>query len=114
MDFQTLRDFNLQRNNEGWKHRLNDWSVAEWGNATAGEVGEACNIAKKLLRLRQGLIGNRPSATETSLRQELADEIADFVIYADLWAASEDISLEDAIRHKFNETSRRIGFTPVL
>jgi len=110
MDFSTLRKINVRRCVRSWGHTLSSWSVAEWGNATAGEVGEACNIAKKLLRLRQGLPGNNSDTTETSLKNELADEIADFVIYADLWSASEGIDLEEAIRRKFNKTSTKLGF----
>lgn len=114
MDFAQLRAINVRRCIDGWKHPLNSWSVAEWGNATAGEVGEACNIAKKLLRQRTGLVGNNASTTEASLKQELADEIADFVIYADLWSASEGIDLAEAIRSKFNRTSAKLGFTEQL
>lgn len=114
MEFKTLREMNVRRCAEGWKHPLDSWSVAEWGNATAGEVGEACNIAKKLLRLRQGLVGNNHDTTEASLKQELANEIADFVIYADLWSASEGILLEDAIKQKFNATSAKLGFGELL
>lgn len=110
LTFEKLRKTNTKRCVEGWRHDLNSWSVAEWGNAAAGEVGEACNIAKKLLRFRQNLPGNRASTTEDSLREELAHEIADFVIYADLWAASEGIDLEAAICETFNDKSDELGF----
>jgi len=114
LNFDVLREINVRRCVRSWGHTLSSWSVAEWGNATVGEVGEACNIAKKLLRLRQGLPGNNKETSEASLLAELSDEIADFVIYADLWAASEGISLEDAIRKKFNKTSVKLGFDDQL
>jgi NTP pyrophosphatase (non-canonical NTP hydrolase) len=54
-----------------------DWSIAEWTNAMAGEAGEACNIAKKMIR------GDYGDDVELGVG-ELMDEIADVVIYADL------------------------------
>lgn len=104
LTFADLRYINTKRCIEHFKHPLNAWSVAEWGNATAGECGEACNVAKKMLRIRQNMhIKDNP--TETELKQMLADEIADTVIYCDLWAASENINLAVATVKKFNEDS---------
>ncbi len=58
-----------------------DWSMAEWTNAVAGEVGEACNIAKKL---RRGDFGPPYTPGYIAGCSELAHELADVVIYADL------------------------------
>jgi len=79
---------------------LGEWSVLEWAGAAAGEAGEAANVAKKIRR-------DGPSA---KLRKQLADEIADTIIYLDLLAASEGINLEEAIRSKFNRVSKKKGF----
>jgi hypothetical protein len=112
MDFKTLRRVNVARCTapDGFNHQLSDWSVLEWGGAVGGECGEAQNIAKKLLRIRGRTKGNRPGETEMVLKQKLAQEMADAVIYIDLWAASEGISLFEAIRKAFNDKSREIGY----
>lgn len=82
--------------------RGHDWSIAEWTNAMAGEAGEACNIAKKLIR------GDYDGDTELGIG-ELLDEIADVVIYADLVCQRVGRHMEIAVQNKFNEVSERIG-----
>ena len=81
--------------------RGHDWSIAEWTNAMAGEAGEACNVAKKLIR------GDYGDDTELGIG-ELMDEIADVVIYADLVCQRMGRRLETAVFNKFNEVSERI------
>lgn len=78
------------------------------GNAAAGEMGEACNVIKKLERERMGLPGSRASL------ENLADELADVIIYLDLIAMKCDIDLEDCVRVKFNRDSNRHGFPEKL
>lgn len=78
----------------------NNWSIAEWTNALAGEAGEACNIAKKLLR------GDYKDK-ELGIG-ELLDEIADVVIYADLVCQRLNRSLSIQVERKFNEVSERV------
>lgn len=75
-----------------------------FSNELAGEVGEACNVVKKLERERLGIPGSRATL------DDLADELADIVIMADLVAFSSGINLEAAIARKFNRTSRARGF----
>ncbi len=92
-----------------WHPRgLKEWSLSDWGVATAGEMGEALNIIKKLNRERDSIAGN--TLTEEQLHSELADEIADVAIYLDIMAASEGIDLAEAIARKFNKTSEKVGF----
>lgn len=91
----------------GFNHLLGSWSLSDWMTATMGELGEAANIAKKLNRVRDGIPGN--NVTEDELRAALRDEIADTFIYLDLLAQSQGISLEAAVRDKFNRTSRKLG-----
>lgn len=74
------------------------------GNELAGEVGEACNIIKKLDRERLGIRGSRAT------KEQLAEELADVVICADLIAMHEGIDLlNDAVPAKFNATSEKVG-----
>jgi NTP pyrophosphatase (non-canonical NTP hydrolase) len=82
--------------------------LAYFGNAAAGEMGEACNIIKKLERDRHGLPGSRATVGQ------LADELADVIIYLDLIAAKTGIDLETAIKNKFNKDSHKHGFDSLL
>lgn len=66
--------------------RQKEWDASNgldidfFGVELAGEVGEACNIIKKLERERLGLRGSRATV------QDLADELADVIICTDLIA----------------------------
>ena len=96
LTFEELRVNNIRRCQESF-HGLQEWSPTDWGCAMAGEAGETCN---KLKKLRRG---------EHIPISEIADEIADVVIYCDLLAARLGIDLGDAVRSKFNTVSNRVG-----
>lgn len=108
MTFDELRQANLSRCARWHPRGLDEWSLSDWGVAAGGEMGEALNVVKKLNRERDGIAGNTVSVDE--LRGDLADEIADVVIYLDIMAASEGIDLAAAIARKFNKTSEKVGF----
>jgi NTP pyrophosphatase (non-canonical NTP hydrolase) len=78
------------------------------GNELAGEVGEACNIIKKLERERMGIAGSRANLAD------LAEELADVIICADLIAMQLGIDLNRAVAEKFNKTSEKVGLTTRL
>ncbi|AEH79688.1 MazG nucleotide pyrophosphohydrolase domain superfamily [Sinorhizobium meliloti SM11] len=73
------------------------------GNEMAGEVGEACNVIKKLERERHGWRGSRAT------KEQLAEELADVVHTAVLCAITAGIDLEPAVIDKFNSTSEKNG-----
>ena len=102
LSFSQLRETSLTRCLADYKHGLSEWSALEWAGAMCGEAGETANLAKKL---RRG---------EYVPLEDIADEIADTVIYADLLAASLGITLGDAVVAKFNKTSRKIGSSEFL
>jgi NTP pyrophosphatase (non-canonical NTP hydrolase) len=93
--------------------QANKTRAAEWGaegitlsyrgNELAGEVGEACNLIKKLDRERLGYVGTRASL------QELIEELADVIICVDLIAMDLGVELEDEVKAKFNKTSSKYG-----
>lgn len=91
---------------------INSWSLSDWAVALAGEVGEACDVIKKLNRIRDNLPGNYKvgQLTVESLNGQLANELADVYLYLDLLAQVAGIDLPSAIRAKFNEVSERNGF----
>lgn len=109
LNFAHLRKQNVLRctADDGFRHPLNRWSAAEWTNAMAGEAGEACNVAKKIIRFRDNVPGNKKSEAEYLI--DLGKEVADTVIYADLTLAAQDLDLAKFIIQAFNEKSQEIG-----
>lgn len=98
LTFAQLRDVNVNRCEDAF-FPLESKDGPWWGNAMAGECGEACNIIKKMDR-----DGETPE-----LHEALAKELADLVTYADLLAARYGIDLGRAVAVKFNEVSKRRG-----
>lgn len=96
LDFDTLREANVSRCESAF-FLLYAWSPNDWATALAGEVGELCNLLKKM---RRGDVVD-PA--------EIAKELGDIVTYADLLAARLGIDLGEATRAKFNEVSDRRG-----
>jgi NTP pyrophosphatase (non-canonical NTP hydrolase) len=112
LTFDMLRQQNVARCVEDFKHSLESWSVAEWTNAMCGEAGEAANVAKKMLRHRDAVPGNTGADTDLeALRAKLAAELADVVIYTDLVAASQGVDLGAAIIATWDAKSAQIGST---
>lgn len=110
MDMRTFSSLNNARcvAKHGFNHPIHDWSLSDWMTALTGEVGEAANIIKKLNRSRDGIIGN--TEDDYTLREQLADELADTFIYLDLLSQRAGIDLADAVKRKFNATSKKIGY----
>lgn len=109
LTFNELRDANTARlpqfkNSKGEpaheKEDGSDWSLAEWMNAVAGELGEAANIIKKI---------RRGDMTLDEAREMLAEEFADIVTYLDITAKQAGINLGEATIAKFNKVSERVG-----
>ncbi len=94
----------------GFNHALESWSPSDWAVAFIGEAGEACNIIKKLNRIRDGIPGNAIHETEGVLLKALRKELADASIYLDLLAQRYGLDLEECRNEKFAETSLKIGY----
>ena len=107
LTFDQLRKANVKRCVEGFGRELDHWNLAEWSCALAGEAGEACNIAKKLLRKQSESEATAKQDDRVTV-QDYARELADIVVYADLIAASIGVDLGETVRAKFNEVSERI------
>ena len=99
-EFYSLRGANVARDIE-WNTGTERTSLAFRGLELAGEAGEACNVMKKLERERIGIRGSRATT------EQLAEELADVVICADLIAMDQGIDLNAAIAAKFNATSQK-------
>jgi NTP pyrophosphatase (non-canonical NTP hydrolase) len=76
-----------------------DWSPAQWLQAVMGELGEYANLRKKV---------ERGDLTIEDARNDLADELADVVIYLDILASQLGVNLGEAIISKWNRTSEKV------
>jgi NTP pyrophosphatase (non-canonical NTP hydrolase) len=120
---KELRRANIARNDEWNPDNLITLSFR--GNELSGEVGEALelilnavalgaasgrasNISKKIERERLGLRGTKATS------EQLAEELADVIICADLIAMDFGIDLIEAITMKFNKTSTERGLSIYL
>ena len=104
LTFERLRNVNVERCQEAF-HPLVAWSLSDWACAMAGEAGEACNVVKKYRRYQDGTNTAKDPQTVDEIRDALAAELADTIIYADLLAARAGIDLGEAVRAKFNAVS---------
>lgn len=111
MDFNDLRKANLARNEVGevFRDELENWSLADWCLAVAGECGEVCNAVKKLRRISDGAQTSKDPQNEGEAVVAIAKEMADVICYLDLLAAKLGIDLSLAVMIKFNEVSERMG-----
>lgn len=109
LTIKEITDVSVARTNRWHPGGLNQWSTSDWCVAWVGEVGEACNIVKKLNRVRDRMPGNK-GINKDKLKEKLADELADAILYQVLVAAEQGIDLEAAIRSKFNLVSEINGF----
>lgn len=105
LTFDMLRDANKARlptfkNGRGEPAHSeadgSDWCLAQWSNATLGELGEAANLIKKI---------ERGDYTLDEMRVELGKELA----YLDILAFRAGVDLGQATIDKFNEVSVRVG-----
>lgn len=99
LTFQALAAANEKRQAE-WDPN-SKITLAYRGNELAGEVGEACNIIKKIERESYGIRGTR--ATD----EDLGFELADVVICVALVAMHAGIDLGEMVQKKFNMTSEK-------
>ena len=106
--FQELKNALTTRKAEWFKDnpdRLESPSLSFRAMELGGEAGEVLNECKKLERTRLGMVGGK---TDTS---DLADELGDLIITAQLVASKADIDLDEAVRCKFNKTSDKHGMS---
>ena len=110
LDLQKFREINVQRAKYGFKCYDNQ-PLTYWTTALAGEVGELCNMIKKIQRVEKGGVDGGSSYTAKDITPDmLKDEIGGIAIYLDLLASLLGISLEEAIIETFNNKSDKQGF----
>lgn len=107
LTFSTLREANKKRiptfkNKQGeiiHNEDGSDWSLSDWFEALAGEVGEWANFHKKY---------RRGEVSDEDFKKESAKELADIMIYLDILAYRQGIDLGRSVFQKFNEVSNRV------
>ena len=105
LTFADLRQANDER--QAYWGGSENWTLADWSNALAGEVGEACNVVKKLRRPQLGTVGNGHSAEIYT--KQLETEIGDVLIYLDLLANAAGLQLGQCVTRSFNEKSEKLN-----
>lgn len=106
LTFRHFSDINKARCERWHPAGIQSWSPSDWITAVAGEFGELASLIKMRNRERDGLVGNKFHPTD----EMIGKEIADVVIYMDLFAQSMGIDLSTVLRKKFNEVSERNNF----
>jgi NTP pyrophosphatase (non-canonical NTP hydrolase) len=110
LDLEEFRQVNVQRAIEGFRCYDNQ-PITYWTTALAGEVGELCNMIKKIQRVEKGGIDGGSSYSAKDITPDmLKEEIGGIAIYLDLLASLLGISLEEAIVDTFNSKSEKMGF----
>lgn len=114
LTFKAVTTANVARCDRWHRGGLDDWSVADWAVAMAGEAGEVCNAVKKLRRIEDELANISEPGRQLSTRAEavakIGEEIADTFLYLNLLACRLRIDMADEVEQKFNATSARYGF----
>lgn len=114
LTFDALGEANLLRAMKWHRGGLDEWSIADWATAMAGEAGEVCNAVKKLRRIEDEIANISDPERQLSTRQEalkkIGEEIADTLIYLDLLAQRCGINLTEAVIEKYNLVSAKYGF----
>jgi len=110
LDLQAFRPVNVDRARNGFKCYDNQ-PLTYWTTALAGEVGELCNMIKKIQRVERGGVDGGSSYQAKDITKEmLKEEIGGIAIYLDLMASLLDIDLSEAIVDTFNSKSEQLGF----
>lgn len=105
LTFEHFRIQNLKRC-EAVFHPISHWGLFDWSIAMIGEFGEAMNVVKKIRRIQNG---TDPIDSIAKLYDDLAEEIADAVTYADLLLTSQGYRLDEELVKKFNKVSKKRG-----
>ena len=115
LTFRELSRVNRERCEapDGFDHPVEGWSLSDWMLAATGEFGEAANVAKKLRRLDLALPNKEAGLTRSDaepLKEKLAEECADTIIYALLLMSLMGVNASSVIERVFDRKSVEYGF----
>lgn len=101
LSFSTLRSALDKRSTHPKYSKCETWTPSQWLQAMIGEIGEVCEVLKKI---------DRGDYSQQEYQHLIDEELADVQAYLDRWAKS--LGCEDlgaATQLKFNAVSKRIG-----
>ena len=105
LDLQKFRELSIERAKNGFK-TYDNVSILFFTTALAGELGELCNLIKKLERAKVGGLDAGTNHKVKDITKELlTEEIGGIFIYLDLLASLLNVSLDEAIITTFNQKS---------
>lgn len=113
MDISKFQEINAIRAIRWHNNGQTQWTLLEWAGAMCGESGEAANVAKKIRRLNQGLPNKEAGLSKNNLpelKQKLAVEIADSIIYGLIILAEIDVDASQILAEVFDQKSIEYGF----
>lgn len=111
IDLEQFRHINVARAREGFRCYDNQ-PLTYWTTALAGEVGELCNMIKKIQRVEKGGVDGGSTYKAADITHEkLREEIGGIAIYLDLLASLLQIDLGSALVDTFNQKSEEQGFS---
>ena len=114
LDLDAFSHTNRERAAEGFKTYKNV-PITYWTTALAGEVGELCNMIKKMERVAHGGIDGGSTHTAASLKKsDLEEEVGGIFIYLDLLSGLLDINLTNAVIETFNSKSEKYKFSQFI
>lgn len=112
-DLDAFQSTNAVRGRRWHQGDLTQWSLLEWCGAMGGEAGEASNVAKKLRRLDLSLPNKEAGISKDDvelLKEKLADEVGDTMIYGLLILSVLGVKASDVIERVFDRKSVEYGF----
>jgi NTP pyrophosphatase (non-canonical NTP hydrolase) len=114
LTFEHLRQANLRRSEVGFGQPIDAFDPSDRFLEVLGELGEAANAYKKIVRTKKGGARGNKGATIEELRAKLRLELGDTLVTLDLVCQGLGICLEEAAIDSFNSKSREIGYDGFL
>lgn len=116
LSFETFRIANRTRSKRFFEPAtVDNWSPADTLVGMIGELGEACNVMKKLKRAQLGMVnknkeGRQIDTLTDEVRYKLMEEFAGAMLYFDQLAEHFGIDWQEAIEYTYNSKSEELGF----
>lgn len=116
LSFETFQIANRTRSKRFFAPaEVDNWSPADTVVGMIGELGEACNVMKKLKRAELGMVnknkeGRQVDALTDEVRCKLMEEFGGAMLYFDQLAEHFGISWQEAIEYTYNSKSKELGF----
>lgn len=116
LSFETFQIANRTRSKRFFEPAsVDSWSPADTVVGMIGELGEACNVMKKLKRAQLGMVnknkeGRQVDALTDEVRHKLMEEFAGAMLYFDQLAEHFGIDWQEAIEYTYNSKSEELGF----